>query len=142
MLYEVELNVVYSEVRHDHLPMTYVFTAGADGGPGPYGVNGPLASKRRAYASVIIPDSIRENREYRWISRPGYTSDGCADLCYVVTNKTVRREAQYYGELDVEGMISEAVESGFTLYYPERDGKMHSMPVEFRSLRWVGSDAL
>ena len=129
-LIKVELGVNYTEKSNGHMPKTYTFVCDViENTVGGYGIpsNGNCLTK---WFEVDVPDIITKGN-LGHICIPGRKSKrGTEDLAFVVCKTQIRvAKAQYFGEIDQNKLIDDAIKGGLKIVYPLEDGSMHEEDV-------------
>lgn len=140
MKHEIAVGILYSPVDHGHLPQTYVFNANVINAiSGSYGISGGAAYKKRAFIEIDLPDDVVPSKKWNWpLSIPGRKSkSGSDDLCFVECGKTATKECDFFGSLDPEKLILEALESGVYFIFPNEKGEMERKKIDYKITRWL-----
>lgn len=142
MKHLIEIGIESAAINNGHGPRTYRFRANASVDiVGSYGISPvQIGSARtpRAIIAVDLPEWVAESSKWHWMmSRPGCKSkSGTDDLCFVVCKETAEMRCEFFGQLDGKALIQQALDSGVQFVYPEQDGSMKRLDIEYTLVRW------
>lgn len=140
----IKVGVNYFNVPNGHEPGTYVLNSDVVNNiDGKYGICG-LGSCVQRWLKVFIPDWIEFSTKFSGFSglsvhmcRPGYGSkSGSLDLCFIVCKSPVKNKAFDIlpGNIGQDRLIDEALSAGLELVYPDENGDMLRMDVEYKEV--------